>query len=174
MTFAGYALGLVLDACLRHQVTTNHKDLIHVGLSCSSGVSCAYTGRQVTAHFLQTTAIAPFEVHIRILKTGRGYSNLLADLVQDVSLPLSCHIFCSLIRTPETYPDYHSLYVWRPRSANTGLPKSTSHACTTFYLRTPTASIPTSRHYPHVGTSDKRPLHLQGHRLLGRGQADPC
>jgi hypothetical protein len=65
----GYALALVVEACIHHQADTAHKDIIHV-----------------TAQFLQSTSVAPFEVSVLTIKKGRGFSNIIADLVQNVSL----------------------------------------------------------------------------------------
>ncbi|KIJ34873.1 hypothetical protein M422DRAFT_70107 [Sphaerobolus stellatus SS14] len=61
----GYALGLLVEACQKVQADTPHIEIMHV-----------------TSHFLRTTAILPFEVHIRPLRIGKGYANLTADLIQ--------------------------------------------------------------------------------------------
>jgi Thioesterase-like superfamily len=70
---AGYVLALLVDACIQYQSQSNtgHRDPIHV-----------------TAHFLRTTAVSPFEIQIRMLKSGRGFTNIAADLVQRVRLAL--------------------------------------------------------------------------------------
>lgn len=82
----GYALGLVIQACMEHQRerSSPHRDPIHV-----------------TAHFLRSTAVAPFKVHVRTLRTGRGYSNILAELKQKVFRALtqpSVVVLCLKIR----------------------------------------------------------------------------
>ena len=64
---SGYVLGLIIEAALQRQLATTHPDLIHV-----------------TAHFIKSASVAPFEVHIRILKSGRAFSNLTADFIQEV------------------------------------------------------------------------------------------
>lgn len=63
----GYVLGLILEACIQYQSATSHVDLLHVN-----------------AHFLRTTFTTAFTVCIRTVKRGAGYTNLTADLVQDV------------------------------------------------------------------------------------------
>lgn len=59
-----------MEACLHHQKLTRHPDPFHV-----------------TAHFLRATSVGPFEVRIHTIRSGRGMSNVHADLVQDVCLP---------------------------------------------------------------------------------------
>ncbi|KAJ6582788.1 thioesterase-like superfamily-domain-containing protein [Mycena sp. CBHHK59/15] len=81
----GYVLALVVEACIHYQASTIHRDPIHV-----------------TAHFLQTTSITPFEVRIRTLKHGRGFTNVHADLVQSRQTCITTHmIFGSLTPPPE-------------------------------------------------------------------------
>jgi hypothetical protein len=63
----GYVLALLLEACIAHQSQTPHRDPI-----------------QVTANFLHATNVAKFEVRVHVLKTGRGFTNLTAELIQKV------------------------------------------------------------------------------------------
>ncbi|TFK40756.1 thioesterase-like superfamily-domain-containing protein [Crucibulum laeve] len=70
----GYVLALIMEACIRYQSSTAHIDPIHV-----------------TAHYLRTTYILPFEVHVRTLKTGKGFTNLSAELIQDGVLRVTIH-----------------------------------------------------------------------------------
>ncbi|ESK95191.1 hypothetical protein Moror_1009 [Moniliophthora roreri MCA 2997] len=89
----GYALGLIIEACMKRQaaVKLSHPDPVHV-----------------TAHFLRTTAVSPFEVHIRQLKTGKGFTNLTADLIQQDVLRITTHqIFGDL--KPGASPGYLTL-----------------------------------------------------------------
>ncbi|KAJ6585390.1 thioesterase-like superfamily-domain-containing protein [Mycena capillaripes] len=79
----GYALALVVQACIQHQASTPHRDPVHV-----------------TAHFLQATSIAPFEVRVRILKRGRGFTNLLADLVQQDRTRITTHLIFGTLGPP--------------------------------------------------------------------------
>ena len=65
---AGYVLGLILEAIIKNQAGSSHPHPIHL-----------------TAHFIKSTSIGPFEVHIRIVKRGKGFMNLTANLVQCVS-----------------------------------------------------------------------------------------
>ncbi|KAF9464120.1 thioesterase-like superfamily-domain-containing protein [Collybia nuda] len=73
----GYVLALIVDACIQHQskAQSGHVDPIHV-----------------TAHYLRTTAIARFEVFVRVLKSGRGFTNLTADLVQESQTKITTHL----------------------------------------------------------------------------------
>ncbi|KAK7028142.1 hypothetical protein VNI00_014957 [Paramarasmius palmivorus] len=92
----GFVLGLVVEACIKRQVRTNHPDPVHV-----------------TAHFLRATAaLAPFEVHIHQLKTGRGFTNLIADLIKNVCILYSA-LFLKIQLT--------SLFFWQ------GVVKITTH-----------------------------------------------
>jgi hypothetical protein len=63
----GYVLGLILEACIQYQSATSHVDILHVN-----------------AHFLRTTFTTAFTVCIRTVKRGAGYTNVTADLIQDV------------------------------------------------------------------------------------------
>ncbi|KAJ7022768.1 thioesterase-like superfamily-domain-containing protein [Mycena alexandri] len=83
----GYALALVLEAGIQHQSSTAHRDPIHV-----------------TAHFLQATSIAPFQVRVRTLKHGRGFTNILADLVQQDRTRIATHIIFGTLEPPRLAP----------------------------------------------------------------------
>jgi hypothetical protein len=65
---SGYVLALMIESCMKYQSSTAHPDPIHV-----------------SAHYLHSTSIGPFTVHVRKLKQGRGFSNVVADLIQNVS-----------------------------------------------------------------------------------------
>jgi len=58
---------------MKYQATTSHPDPIHV-----------------TAHFLRATTVGSFEVHVRNLRTGKSFTNISADLIQDVRQQRSC------------------------------------------------------------------------------------
>ncbi|KAJ7796338.1 thioesterase-like superfamily-domain-containing protein [Mycena olivaceomarginata] len=79
----GYVLALVLEACILHQASTPHRDPIHV-----------------SAHFLQATSIAPFEVRVRTLRRGRGFTNVLADLVQQDRTRITTHLIFGCLEPP--------------------------------------------------------------------------
>ncbi|KAI0072516.1 hypothetical protein K474DRAFT_1667757 [Panus rudis PR-1116 ss-1] len=79
----GYVLGLIIEAAIKKQLSTSHRDPIHV-----------------TAHFLRSASVAPFEVHIRILKAGRGFTNLTADFVQDGQIRIMTHIVFGTLADP--------------------------------------------------------------------------
>ncbi|OJA14476.1 hypothetical protein AZE42_05290 [Rhizopogon vesiculosus] len=61
----GYAFGLIVEACIRFQSETVHKEPIHV-----------------TAHFLRATNVGLAEVSVRVQKIGKNFTNLSADLTQ--------------------------------------------------------------------------------------------
>ncbi|KAF8630933.1 hypothetical protein AX17_005290 [Amanita inopinata Kibby_2008] len=71
----GYVLALIVDSCIQHQSSTAHKDPIHV-----------------TAHYLRPTAVGSFEVHVRIVKSGKAFTNLAAELVQKGLTRVTTHI----------------------------------------------------------------------------------
>jgi len=71
----GFSLGLLLEACIQCQSSTKHPDPINV-----------------TAHYLQAVQIAEFEVRVRTLKIGRGFSNILADLIQKDRTKITAHL----------------------------------------------------------------------------------
>ncbi|KAJ7160108.1 thioesterase-like superfamily-domain-containing protein [Mycena filopes] len=83
----GYVLALVLEAGIHHQSSTAHRDPIHV-----------------TAHFLQSTSIAPFQVRVRTLKRGRGFTNVLADLVQEDRTRITTHLIFGTLEPPRLVP----------------------------------------------------------------------
>ena len=75
----GYALGTLVEASILHQAASevSHTDPIHV-----------------TAHFLRATNAGTGEVQIKLVKTGRTFTNLHAQLVQNVrAFPLSSTVF---------------------------------------------------------------------------------
>lgn len=61
----GYALGTVVEACIHGQTGTSHPDPIHI-----------------TAHFLRATNIGEGEVRVRLVKQGKTFTNLQAELEQ--------------------------------------------------------------------------------------------
>ena len=63
----GYLLALIVEACIQFQSTTDHIDPIHI-----------------TAHYLRATYAALFTICIHSLKTGSGFTNLSAELSQEV------------------------------------------------------------------------------------------
>ncbi|KAJ7701436.1 thioesterase-like superfamily-domain-containing protein [Mycena rosella] len=79
----GYVLALAIQAGVQHQASTLHRDPIHV-----------------TSHFLQAASIAPFQVHVRTLKRGRGFTNLLAELVQQDRIRITTHMIFGSCGSP--------------------------------------------------------------------------
>lgn len=72
----GYALALVLQACIQHQASTSsHIDPLHT-----------------SAHFLRpTNSKIPFKIYVHTLKAGKGFSNLVAELYQEDVLRITSH-----------------------------------------------------------------------------------
>ena len=66
-------MGLILEAVTKNQCGSPHPDPIHL-----------------TAHFIRPTSVGEFEVHIRVVKKGKGFVNLTANLVQRVSRSIVC------------------------------------------------------------------------------------
>ncbi|KAF8316384.1 hypothetical protein DL93DRAFT_2078128 [Clavulina sp. PMI_390] len=86
----GYVLGVVVDAVIQHQSTTNQPDPIHL-----------------SAHYLQPSVPGPCEVQIRIQRIRRRYSNITADLYQKGNMNVTTHIIVG------TLPDVNSLKIER-------------------------------------------------------------
>ena len=80
----GYALGLIVDAAIQAQATTSQPDICHC-----------------TAHFLRSALCQHYEVRIRREKVGRGFSNLVGELIQDGNVRITTHmIFTQLPEAP--------------------------------------------------------------------------
>ncbi|KAI0301133.1 thioesterase-like superfamily-domain-containing protein [Multifurca ochricompacta] len=71
----GYLLGMVIEATNQLQSDTTHKDPLHV-----------------TAHFLRLVSTGPLEVHVRRVRSGKGFSNLTAELVQGSEIKVTSHL----------------------------------------------------------------------------------
>ncbi|KAJ7215313.1 thioesterase-like superfamily-domain-containing protein, partial [Mycena haematopus] len=72
----GYALGLIVQACIEHQAGSEHPDPLHT-----------------STHYLQAIKTSVLlEVQIRVLKRGRNFINILADLVQGDRLCITAHL----------------------------------------------------------------------------------
>ncbi|KAF9562590.1 hypothetical protein CPC08DRAFT_817087 [Agrocybe pediades] len=101
----GYVLALVMEACIRFQSTTAHVDPMHI-----------------TAHYIRTTATAPFEVRVRNIRTGAMFTNITAELVQEGVLKVMAHAIFGVnnhssrdklkltLNPPSTYARRHPLY----------------------------------------------------------------
>ncbi|KAF9242659.1 thioesterase-like superfamily-domain-containing protein [Melanogaster broomeanus] len=71
----GYSLGTVVEACIKHQAGSSHADPIHV-----------------TAHYLRATNAGDAEVRVKVLKSGKSFTNILADLVQQGHTKITTHL----------------------------------------------------------------------------------
>lgn len=65
----GYALGLVVSACVSSQAQKTHTEIVHV-----------------TGHFLRTTSLGSYEIHVRTIRKGGSFTNLSAELIQKVQI----------------------------------------------------------------------------------------
>lgn len=75
----------MLDAAIQAQSTTTQKDICHC-----------------TAHYLRSALTKSFIVKISPIRIGRGFSNLLAELIQDDTVRISTHlIFTTLPDAPQ-------------------------------------------------------------------------
>ncbi|KAJ3506300.1 hypothetical protein NLJ89_g6946 [Agrocybe chaxingu] len=79
VTNGGYALALVLEACIQFQSTTPHVDPIHI-----------------TAYFLRATVPSPFTVCVRTVKVGVGFTNVTAELMQEGVTKIMTHAIFGL------------------------------------------------------------------------------
>jgi len=69
----GYAFGLIIEACTKHQ--EKHKPTQADPI-------------QLSSHYLASPGLVPYEIRIRTLKSGRSYTNIYAGFRQEVgSLP---------------------------------------------------------------------------------------
>ncbi|KAJ7119009.1 thioesterase-like superfamily-domain-containing protein [Mycena epipterygia] len=82
----GYILSLLIQACLQSQADSPHPDPLHV-----------------SAHYLQPTKTSSLEVQIRVLKRGRSFVNILAELVQQNRTCITAHLIFGSI-PPSTRP----------------------------------------------------------------------
>ncbi|KAJ7491029.1 thioesterase-like superfamily-domain-containing protein [Mycena latifolia] len=82
----GYILSLIIQSCIQHQGGSALPDPLHV-----------------SAHFLQATKPTNFEVQVRVLKRGRNFINILADLVQGEHTRIAAHLIFGKI-PPSTGP----------------------------------------------------------------------
>ncbi|OBZ79469.1 hypothetical protein A0H81_00070 [Grifola frondosa] len=83
----GYTLGLMMEAAILHQAATPHRDPVHI-----------------TVHYLRVPARAILEIRVRVLKVGKGLTNLLVDLVQNGKMMIMTHMIFGVLAPPPTDP----------------------------------------------------------------------
>ncbi|KAJ3728635.1 thioesterase-like superfamily-domain-containing protein [Lentinula raphanica] len=83
----GYALGQIVESCICKQRSSHHPDPIHV-----------------TAHFLSSPSASAFEVRVCLLKKGRSFTNLEADLIQNGSTRIKSHLIFGILEPPPQSP----------------------------------------------------------------------
>ena len=64
---AGYVLAVIVGALTLDQAQAALPDILHI-----------------TTHYLRPTAIGPFEVHVKLVRSGKTTCNLTAELRQKV------------------------------------------------------------------------------------------
>lgn len=84
----GFILGLAIDAVMKYQTGTPHPDPIHV-----------------TAHFMRSAIVGPYEVHIRTLKVGKGFKNLSVVFVQKNQDIVLSHMIFGTLGSLENAPE---------------------------------------------------------------------
>ena len=105
----GYSLGVIVEACIHHQSGSSHADPIHI-----------------SAHFLRATNIGVGKVQVKLLKSGKTFTNILAELVQQVggafmwlcaASPSSPHL--TFLKPQGDHEDNGSSSLWRSFSVAT-------------------------------------------------------
>ncbi|KAF8125696.1 thioesterase-like superfamily-domain-containing protein [Boletus edulis] len=71
----GYSLGVIVETCIQYQSGSSHPDPIHV-----------------SAHFLRATHPGPGQVQVKLLKSGKTFTNILAELVQQGTTRVTAHL----------------------------------------------------------------------------------
>ncbi|KAJ3522751.1 hypothetical protein NM688_g8830 [Phlebia brevispora] len=89
----GYVVAMTLEAVARHQQKARHPDPVHV-----------------TAHFLSNTVPGPYEIHVRLIKAGKGtFTTLSASFWQKGQERVRAHTVFGDLTTREnrksTRPD---------------------------------------------------------------------
>ncbi|KAG6876760.1 hypothetical protein C0993_000587 [Termitomyces sp. T159_Od127] len=96
----GYVLALLVDACIQHQSMSDHRDPIHV-----------------TAHYLRTSIPSHFDIRVRIVRSGRAFTNLTAELYQQEALIITTHqIFGNNATLPQASDSTRGLTIVPPSS----------------------------------------------------------
>ncbi|KAF7309038.1 hypothetical protein MKEN_01105300 [Mycena kentingensis (nom. inval.)] len=82
----GYVLSVVTEACIAHQASSELTSPIHVG-----------------AHYINQMVVGAAEIRLRVVKEGKNFVNIVADLEQEGTLRFTAHfIFSRSILS--TYP----------------------------------------------------------------------
>jgi len=87
----GYVMGCILEAVLHSQSTTRHPDPIHI-----------------SSYFLVPSRPEAYEVHIRQLRAGRRFSNLVVDFFQKGQMNLTSHVIVGTLPDPAVGTDDRS------------------------------------------------------------------
>ncbi|KAJ8474156.1 hypothetical protein ONZ45_g16050 [Pleurotus djamor] len=88
----GFVLALALQACIEYQAKSPHPDPIHL-----------------TAHYLRTTGVTAFDVRIRVLRKGKGFTNILADFMQSNELKFTIHAIFGVLNDAPTTPGHEGI-----------------------------------------------------------------
>lgn len=71
----GYVLALIVQAAIEYQRKARQTDVVHV-----------------SAHYLQAVTVAPCEVQVKRLRTGKGIAHVLAELSQEGRTRTTVHL----------------------------------------------------------------------------------
>ncbi|KAF7298372.1 hypothetical protein MKEN_01361800 [Mycena kentingensis (nom. inval.)] len=82
----GYALGVIAQACIVHQATSDLPSPLHV-----------------VAHYLNPTMVGTAEIGLRVVKQGKSFVNIVAELEQEGSVRITSHLIFAR-STLSTYP----------------------------------------------------------------------
>ncbi|KAI0263996.1 thioesterase-like superfamily-domain-containing protein [Gloeopeniophorella convolvens] len=103
----GYLVGIIIRACADYQSSAVHKDPIHI-----------------SAHFFSAATSNPpdLEVHVKLIRAGKGFSNLSAELIQQGTLRVTAHLVFGVLDpgpNPPADPAYAPLYPPEPQARTT-------------------------------------------------------
>ncbi|KAF9046939.1 hypothetical protein BDZ89DRAFT_66041 [Hymenopellis radicata] len=87
----GYVISHIIDACIHFQSGTLTPDPVHV-----------------TIHFLQSACVDKFDIHVRALKKGKMYTNLLAEFVQKGKVRITAHLMFGKLEPPKGSPSSYT------------------------------------------------------------------
>ena len=101
---SGYILGLVVEACMEHQKRLStpgvHQDPIHVSAHYLRPTAAYTPTARTGVEAAKTRDAAQFEVHVRTVKKSRTFTNMSAELTQNVRhSSFSSNCLTSLCRT---------------------------------------------------------------------------
>ncbi|KLO14787.1 hypothetical protein SCHPADRAFT_902928 [Schizopora paradoxa] len=102
----GYVLGLILESCIHYQqrMRNEHLDPIHISAHYLRSTAAFASNDAKDGNGSESEKVpATFEVTVRTVKVGKGFTNLAAELVQGDNVNVMAHlIFGNLSTTNST------------------------------------------------------------------------